>query len=34
MDSYETNLTLNFAVLGAWCIAGFAVTFMAMTRRR
>ncbi|MGB3716185.1 MAG: ABC transporter permease [Candidatus Promineifilaceae bacterium] len=34
MDSNETNLALNFAVLGAWCIAGFVITFMAMTRRR
>lgn len=34
VDSYETNLWLNFAVLGAWCIVGFTITFMAMTRRK
>lgn len=34
IEAYETNLLLNFSVLGAWCIVGFAITFMAMTRRR
>lgn len=34
VPGYDTQLWLNFAVLGAWCVGGFAITFLAMTRRR
>jgi ABC-2 type transport system permease protein len=34
VETYKTNLALNFTVLGAWCIVGFTITYMAMTRRK
>lgn len=34
IENYDTNLWINFAVLGIWCLLGFAVTYKAMTRRR
>ena len=34
VEGYVTDLWLNFAVLSAWCVVGFSITYMAMTRRR
>lgn len=34
VQEYQTDLWVNFGVLGLWCVVGFAATYLAMTRRR
>jgi ABC-2 type transport system permease protein len=34
LDMYSDRVGLSFLVLGVWCLAGFGVTYLAMTRRQ